>query len=451
MKFSFFVLIIIQIIIFKKFIKYNYFNINQKYLYFQKNIDSIFKNKLNNKIKIGIFTYNLSGGGLQRITSLLLNYLDAVNFFELYLFSLKINESEYLIPDKIKRVYLNNCNISNLIIETKKKQINILIYQFHDSYDIKFLNSLNKIKVIYYLHNSIFFWIHSDFNKIKTTYKEYINSNYIINLVPIENDYIFTKWGINSILMNNFISYEYNSIKQSNLDLKIIIMLGRADSKYKRFFIGIQSMPYISKEIPKCEMKIISKENKTEFLKYLINNLQMENNIKFVGFNKNPDIYFKNASIHIFPTLSESFALALCETKIFGIPNILLGLDYVSASNGGTIIIYDETPESLAKEALKILQNNNYRKKLGYKARLSMKKYNNKLLLKKWIKLLLSIYNGDIYYKKLLNKQKINLEKKYLKILKKQIILIKKRRPKFENTTIYDFLNFSFILNFNNS
>ena len=143
--------------------------------------------------------------------------------------------------------------------------------------------------------------------------------------------------------------------------------------------------------------------------------------------------------------------MALCETKIFGIPNILLGLDYVSASKGGTIIIYDETPESLAKEALKILQNNNYRKKLGYKARLSMKKYNNKLLLKKWIKLLFSIYNGDIYYKKLLNKQKINLEKKYLKILKKQIILIKKRRPKFENTTTYDFLNFSFILNFNNS
>ena len=29
----------------------------------------------------------------------------------------------------------------------------------------------------------------------------------------------------------------------------------------------------------------------------------------------------------------------MCETKIYGIPNILLGLDYTSISEGGTIIM----------------------------------------------------------------------------------------------------------------
>ena len=65
-----------------------------------------------------------------------------------------------------------------------------------------------------------------------------------------------------------------------------------------------------------------------------------------------PEKHFKDASLHIFPSLSESFGLILSETKIYGIPNILLGLDYLSISRGGTIIIYDDTAESISKESL---------------------------------------------------------------------------------------------------
>ena len=77
--------------------------------------------------------------------------------------------------------------------------------------------------------------------------------------------------------------------------------------------------------------------------------------------------------------------MVLCETKIYGIPNILVGLDYISIAKGGTIIIYDDEPQSIANEAIKILKNNKYRKKLGEEARNSMKIYNNDLLFIKWI------------------------------------------------------------------
>ena len=55
-------------------------------------------------------------------------------------------------------------------------------------------------------------------------------------------------------------------------------------------------------------------------------------------------------------------------------------------------------PESIAKESIKIMKNKKYLKKLGRKARLSMKRFNNIQLAKKWIKLILSVYNGEIYY-----------------------------------------------------
>ena len=58
-----------------------------------------------------------------------------------------------------------------------------------------------------------------------------------------------------------------------------------------------------------------------------------------------------------------------------------MGLNYVSLSKGGTVIIYDDKPESLAKIAIKILKNKKYRKKLGKQARKSIKYFNNQYLL----------------------------------------------------------------------
>ena len=75
-----------------------------------------------------------------------------------------------------------------------------------------------------------------------------------------------------------------------------------------------------------------------------------------------------------------------------------------------------------------------------------MKALNNDLLSKKWINLILLIYNGDIYYQKL--KQKVKISKINLsKILNNQLTLLKIRKKEFENITINYFENFSFLEN----
>ena len=38
-----------------------------------------------------------------------------------------------------------------------------------------------------------------------------------------------------------------------------------------------------------------------------------------------------------------------------------MGLDYISLANKGTIIIYNDSPESLSKESIKILINFKYK------------------------------------------------------------------------------------------
>ena len=261
----------------------------------------------------------------------------------------------------------------------------------------------------------------------------------------MESNYIFKKWGINSIFMNNFITYEYDLVIPSNLSTNIILMIGRADNRLKRFALGIQSMEYIFEEIKECEMKIISNITDINYLIDLVNSLFLEKNVKFYGYISSPDIYFKNASLHIFPSFTESFGLVLSETKIYGIPNILVGINYISIAKGGTFIIYDETPESIGKESIKILLNNKYRYKMGKEARTNLKIFNNKLLLKKWIKIILSIYyNNNYYYEQIKKLDNKITEKDALSILKNQIQYINKKRY-LNNTNVYKILNFSFI------
>ena len=88
-----------------------------------------------------------------------------------------------------------------------------------------------------------------------------------------------------------------------------MILIGRGDDKKKRFDLGIKAMKYIVKEIPECQLQIISKMKGIKKLVNLVNNLFLKENIQFVGYNTKPEIYFKNASLHFFPSISIIFSI----------------------------------------------------------------------------------------------------------------------------------------------
>ena len=418
-------------------LKYNYLDIKKKF-------NLTFNKELKNKIRIGIYAYTMKNGGRARITAQLLNYFSKINIFQIYLFTVRMKQdNEYIFPNNITRVITKN----NLIKLVKIYKIDILIYQLDYINEIANLNNIKDIKVLYYIHSSTLDWIYANYTIFKTIYNEYLKSKYLVSLVPFENDYIFRKWGIKSIFMNNFITYDYNSIISSDLSSKIILMLGRANDKKKRFKIGILSMEYIIPEIPQCELRIISNLTGINKQQNLIYNLNLEKNIKFIGYSCVPEIFFNNASLNLFPSISESFGLVLSETKLYGIPNILLGLDYVSISKGGTKIIYDDTPESLSKNILKILKNSKFRRKLGKEARKSMLKFNNELLLDKWVQLIMSIFIDNENYEEFREKDQKMLEMDAKNILNNQINLLNMRKQFVENITIEIFENYFKISN----
>lgn len=442
---NFIFLILLFLLFFYSFIlKINYDILNNNYLAIKNTFNLTIINKINKKIKLAVYAFGIKNGGRARVTSLLINYFIKIKLFELFLFTkIEKEENEYKIPQNIPRIIIRD----NIIKTIKKKRIDILIYQLSFYNEIKLLNNLKNIKVVFYQHLSIFDWIYGNYTIFKNLYKNYRNSKYVVSIVPFENDYIFKKWGINSILMNNFITYDYKTIISSNLFSKTILMIGRADAKKKRFHIGINAMEYIINEIPQCKMLIISEFRGLNKLKNLIDNLNLKNNINFNGYTSIPEIYFKNVSLNIFPSISEAFPMVICETEIYGIPNIIIGIDYITVTEKGIEIIYDDIPEVLALKSVNLLKNYEYRKILGTEGRRNMKKFNNDLLLIKWIKLILSIYNGEIYFELLKRKDKQMTKNNSLYILNNQINLLKIRKSNFKNISISDFENFNFMEN----
>ena len=226
------------------------------YLILFKRNQNIFKNistkdktkskmQLDYIIRIGIYAHSLSNGGVERNTALLLNHLSIIKNYEIYLFYHIKNNNEYKISLNIQRI---NINLEKNTLKRKllNKKINIFIYQQYDERIMLMLKSLKKIKILFYNHSCFLFWIYShDLTIFSSAYNQYKNSKFVISLIHFENDFVFKKWGIKSIYMNNFMTFEYEKVIQSDLSSKNIIMIGRGNDINKRFDLGIKAMKYI--------------------------------------------------------------------------------------------------------------------------------------------------------------------------------------------------------------
>jgi hypothetical protein len=161
--------------------------------------------KFNNiKIKIATYIHSLNNGGVERNTALI-NYLSQIEIFELYLFNNKRTHNEYKISGNIRRffIFYGRKNLKRILLKNK---INIFIFQSYEEHIITMLKKMKHIKIIFYNHSCFLFWIYYQHKTIfKIMYNGFKNIKYLISIIPFENDYLFKKWGINSIFMNNFL------------------------------------------------------------------------------------------------------------------------------------------------------------------------------------------------------------------------------------------------------
>ena len=246
----------------------------------------------------------------------------------------------------------------------------------------------------------------------------------LVTLIP-NNRILWEKSGIKyCTYLPNPTTFEPNKIEISNLNNKNILMLGRSD-KFKRYEIGIYTMKYIIEKEPEAKLYIVGIGNNTydNYLKKLTDKLGLIKNIIFKKLTNNPHQYYKNSSIFLLTSIFESWSMTLSESKLYGLPSIVVGMSYLSLAKNGVININDDDPKIIANEIINLLNKKEYRELEGKKARQSINDFQNEEIYKRWIEIFIAVKQGEKIIKSYINKyDKYNKDKD----LKENQILYKK-------------------------
>ena len=111
-----------------------------------------------------------------------------------------------------------------------------------------------------------------------------------------------------------------------------ILFVGRLDVKQKGVDLLIHALRYVQKEIPDVNLYIIGQGDSLGYLKNLTAELELGENIIFLGYvdeNELTDMYSK-CEIFVFPSLYESFGIVIIEAMSAGLPVVSYDLDCVS-------------------------------------------------------------------------------------------------------------------------
>lgn len=349
----------------------------------------VFRERLLNDIEIMLF--------------LLANKLIKFDKYDIYLITHKDLNLDLEIDQKIK-IIKNISNETSLRNFDKKENIKFYILNNEFSYySIKLYKTLNGgKKIIGIMPNSYFSYIYTNSTIVYSKIHNIHLYDAFINIIPDEY-YIYEKLGIKNTF---YIPQLYTFLPQNTPNSKLIniniLMIGREKELLKGGIYGIKAMSIIVKSIPNAKLYIISSNHNLDFLRELIRQLHLQNNIEILH-NVNKTQYYLNSSLLLYPSISESYSYIMNEAKSHAIPIIAFNLSYNPSYHKGVILVDNLNYNQMANEAIRLLNNFEYRKIKGLEAKLSLYEYilNNEIIerFKKIFNLLLEKNNTEEYKK----------------------------------------------------
>jgi glycosyltransferase involved in cell wall biosynthesis len=143
-----------------------------------------------------------------------------------------------------------------------------------------------------------------------------------------------------------------------------VIFVGRLMS-YKNVDVLIKSIKLIKEKNPEIKSLIIGDGPEKKKLEELTRKLNLEKNIKFLGFlENNDDVYalMKSSKVFVLPSTREGFGIVVIEANACGIPVITVNhkdnaaRDLIEEGKNGFVCQLDEN--EIAKKIIRILKNN---------------------------------------------------------------------------------------------
>ena len=360
--------------------------------------------KLNDNIKVKYLTTNIKPNRKELKEAL--HSKNIINIIKQGLYSIKVLYLKHTLITKS----MINCN-SEIIISTRIDFTEKLIRN----------NEYNNIKIaeehIYHNNNTKYL------NKLHYILKgvDYLmpSSNYLTNYYKE----LFTEYRY-KIKTNNMPIESDNKI--SNLKNKNIITVGRLE-KVKGYDDLIKLFSKLDNK--EWTLSIVGTGSEFDNLNNLIKELNMEDNIKLLGFKNTEELnkLYKESSIYIMTSIEESFGLVLLEAASHGLPLIAydsaLGAKEIIKDNG--ILIKNRNEKEMIKELKNLINDEKVRKEYQIKSLSISKQYDYDLIKEENINFFKNISHNNIYTNLYINNKKecYNLIENKLKNKEKEFII----------------------------
>lgn len=172
---------------------------------------------------------------------------------------------------------------------------------------------------------------------------------------------------------------EIRRLSQENVDhrwfkdkLPVVVSVGRL-TKQKGYPYLIRAFSIVREKVS-CKLLIIGEGEEKKRLINMAKEYNLERDIEFLGFQKNPFKYMRNATVFVLSSLYEGFGNVIVEAMALGLP--VISTDCPSGpseiiengKNGLLVKVGDEN--DLAHAILNVLTNNNLRENLGREAKI---------------------------------------------------------------------------------
>lgn len=158
--------------------------------------------------------------------------------------------------------------------------------------------------------------------------------------------------------------------------------------EYKRVDDLLHAVKIIKKDIPDIQCKIVGTGPNEFYLKKLVKDLEISENVDFCGFIEDHDDVLKAVKAsHVFclPSLVEGFGIVIVEAMASGVPFVASNIPpLVEASGGkGGLFFKPKNYKEMADKIKSILNNKELQKNLGKEGIVKSKEYKGEKIAKK--------------------------------------------------------------------
>ena len=293
---------------------------------------------------IAILIYSLKGGGAERVVSLLSQKLSKK--YNLYLIVFDAEKIDYsyagtLINLNVKshpNFFIKIINVFRRVYHTrrikKKYKIEVSI-SFLGSANLVNILSRKKDKIIVSIRSNLFEARKGAFVRLRNfkTRILYNRADHIIAISKGVAQGLIKEFSLNK----NSVDYIYNPLDYKYVEkLSIEPVLEKSlfsEGQFTLLNVGrltkakgqwhlIRALSHVKKEIPEVKLLILGRGELEDYLRRLVENLGLCDNVFFGGYKKNPFKYMRSSDLFVFSSLYEGLGNVLLEAMAAGVPVI---------------------------------------------------------------------------------------------------------------------------------